>query len=55
MEADITIVAEDQIGLVRLQAAALAHGAVQTTPALLKDHFGYLEEETKRYFFDEFC
>jgi hypothetical protein len=43
MEGDITFVAEDEVGLVVLVAAALANRALKAPPALLKDHFGHLK------------
>ena len=45
MIADVTLVAEDHVGLVVLLAAALAHRAVQAPPPLLQDHLGHLTEE----------
>ena len=43
MVGDITLVAQDNIGLVALGTAPLADGAVQAAPTLLKDHFCYLK------------
>ena len=40
---DVAVIAEDQVGLVVLLAAALAHGSVQASPALLEDHLGHLD------------
>ena len=38
----VALVAQQQAALVVALAAALAHGAVQTPPALLQDHLRYL-------------
>jgi len=40
---DVALVAEDQVGLVVLQAAPFADGAVQAPPAFLEYHFRHLK------------
>ena len=43
MVGDVALVAEDQVGFVVLQAAALADGAVQAAPTFLEYHFRHLD------------
>jgi hypothetical protein len=45
---DVALVAEDQVGLVVLQAAPFADGAVQAPPAFLEYHFRHLKTKIRR-------
>ena len=46
---DVAFVAQDEIGLVALGAATFADGAVEASPALLKDHFRDLKERKNTF------
>lgn len=38
---DITLIAQNEVGLVMLEAAALANGAVEASPSFLQNDFGH--------------